>query len=314
MLQDSNIATEPIPMKSEKAYLRELETSTGPTTEKEQKLLQQDMGFSYRQVIGELIYMMVTCRPDISFPLIKLSQYNNNPAQIHYEGVKHLFKYLKTTINDGLYYWRSQPRTDLPIKPTPSVRQSNYNNDNITHNDKPNIIHGAVDSDWGGDTKHRKSVTGIVIRMSGGTLVYKTKYQDTIALSSTEAEFTAACDIGRAILYVRSILDQINLPQDNATSIYIDNNGAMLMANAQQPTRRTRHMDMRKFILKDWVQWDLLIFKRINTSDNYADSLTKPLTKDLHYRHNDYILGKKVPSYYMKHLRQKPLSYKTLSR
>ena len=121
--------------------------------------------------------------------------------------------------------------------------------------------------------------------------MYKTKYQDTVALSSTEAEFAAACDAGRAVLYIRSILDEINIPQDAATTIYIDNNGALMMANAQQPTRRTRHMDMKKFVLQDWVERDLLLFKRISSTDNYSDSLTKPMTKDLHYRHNDYTMG-----------------------
>jgi hypothetical protein len=51
---------------------------------------------------------------------------------------------------------------------------------------------GYADADWATDTKHRKSVTGIVLMYAGGTVGYKTKYQDTIALSSTEAEFTAA--------------------------------------------------------------------------------------------------------------------------
>ena len=77
------------------------------------------------------------------------------------------------------------------------------------------------------------------------------------------------------------------------------------MANAQQPTRRTRHMDMKNFILQDWVQRDLLIFKRIKSSDNYADALTKTLPKDLHYRHNDYLLGKHIPLYYQKHQQHK---------
>ena len=136
--------------------------------------------------------------------------------------------------------------------------------------------------------------------------MYKTKFQETVALSSTEAEFTAACDAGRAILYIRSILDEINIPQDDATVIYIDNNGALLMANAQQPTRRTRHMDMKKFVIQDWVERDLLLFKRITSPNNYADPLTKTMTKDLHYRHNDYNLGKIIPPYCniaeMKHL------------
>ena len=47
------------------------------------------------------------------------------------------------------------------------------------------------------------------------------------------------------------------------------------MANAQQPTRHTRHMDIKYFALTDWVERDLLIMKRINTTDNYSDSMTK---------------------------------------
>ena len=137
----------------------------------------------------------------------------------------------------------------------------------------------------------------MVIWLSGGTIIYKTKFQDTIAQSSTEAEFTAACDAGSSMLYLRSILDEINMPQNQATTLYIDNNGALMMANAQQPTRRPRHMDIKKFILQDWVQCDLLLLKRITSSNNYSDALTKVMTKDLHYRHNDYILGKTIPLY-----------------
>ena len=91
------------------------------------------------------------------------------------------------------------------------------------------------------------------------------------------------CDAGKAILYVRSILDKIGIAQDHATPLFIDNNGALMMGNAQQPTRRTKHMDIKKLVLQDWVQRDLIIMKRINTNDNYADALTKPMGRQLHY-------------------------------
>lgn len=116
-------------------------------------------------------------------------------------------------------------------------------------------------------------------------------------MSSTEAEFTAACEAGKAILYVRSILNKINIPQYEATALYIDNNGALLMGNTQKPTPRTRHMDMKNFALTDWIERDMVIMKRISTSDNYSDGLTKPLGRQLHYRHNDYILVKHIPSF-----------------
>ena len=57
---------------------------------------------------------MVTCRPDISFPLIKLSQYSINPAQEHYEAVKAIFYYLQCTIDKGIHYWRHERNNDLP--------------------------------------------------------------------------------------------------------------------------------------------------------------------------------------------------------
>ena len=59
-----------------------------------------------------------------------------------------------------------------------------------------------VDSDWAGDIKDRKSVTGIIMRIAGGCVLYKTKYQDTIAHSTTKAKITAACDAAKAIMYV----------------------------------------------------------------------------------------------------------------
>jgi deoxyuridine 5'-triphosphate nucleotidohydrolase len=261
MIDDCHMHNLPIPVTDEKELMRQLETAELPTNEEEQRQLQIKMRFNYRQAIGELIFAMVTCRPDLSFPLIKLSQYSANPAQVHYEAVISMFQYLHATRTQGLTYWRDTPHPDLPDLPAPKIHKSTYDTENTSEIDSAKLLHGAVDSDWAGDTKHRKSVSGIILRLAGGTIYYKTKYQDTVALSTTEAEFTAACDAGKAILYVRSILDEIEMPQETATALYIDNNGALLMGNAQKPTRRTRHMDLKKFALLEWIQTDLIILK-----------------------------------------------------
>ena len=104
----------------------------------------------------------------------------------------------------------------------------------------PNTLFGAVDSDFAGYTTHRRSVSGIVLLLAGGTIFYKTKCQETVSLSSTEAEFIVASEAGKYILYIRTILKEIGIPQTMATILYHeDNQGALLMANAQQPTKRT---------------------------------------------------------------------------
>jgi len=106
-----------------------------------------------------------------------------------------------------------------------------------------------VDSDWGGDTSHRKSISGSTFFLAGAPIMYKTKMQPTVAMSSTEAEFVAASETGKMVLYIRSILDALGLCIQDATPMHIDNAGARQMANAQKPTRRTRHLDIRYFAL-----------------------------------------------------------------
>ena len=75
-----------------------------------------------------------------------------------------------------------------------------------------------TDSDWGSDTSHRRSVSGMVVLLSGGAVVYKTRYQKTIALSSTEAEFVGASEADKMILYLRSLLFDLGYPQPDPTS------------------------------------------------------------------------------------------------
>ena len=153
-----------------------------------------------------------------------------------------IYRYLRATIDDGIYFWRKEPRMDLPLGPQPSIKNdSNYDETTILQRQQDDIqqLLGAVDSDHAGNVKHRKSVTGIVAKLAGGAVLYRTAYQPTIAHSSTEAEFAAACDAGKHILYLRSLLEEIRLRQSDATILYEDNQGALLMANAQRPTKRT---------------------------------------------------------------------------
>jgi hypothetical protein len=93
--------------------------------------------------------------------------------------------------------------------------------------------------------------------MAGGTVAYKTKFQVTVAMSSTEAEFMAACDAGKMILFIRSILWDLRIPQQAASVLFEDNDSCTAMANAQKPTTRTKHMDIHYFALLEWVERDL---------------------------------------------------------
>ena len=106
-----------------------------------------------------------------------------------------------------------------------------------------------------------------------------------------------ASDFGKILLYVRSVLWDLGIPQHAASVLYEDNDACTAMAMAQKPTTRTRHMDIKYHALCEWVERDLLKLQRIDTSINMADVFTKCLGSTLFHRHTDYVLGHVPPHY-----------------
>eukprot|EP00559_Dactyliosolen_fragilissimus_P005209 CAMPEP_0184859298 /NCGR_PEP_ID=MMETSP0580-20130426/4300_1 /TAXON_ID=1118495 /ORGANISM="Dactyliosolen fragilissimus" /LENGTH=237 /DNA_ID=CAMNT_0027355843 /DNA_START=669 /DNA_END=1379 /DNA_ORIENTATION=+ len=237
-------------MKPTPILLKQLENEKGPTDVSRQKALVSKYGFSYHQAIGGLLFAAVTCRPDIIFYVIKLSQYSTTPADHHFLAVKNSYRYLRTAIDHGIIYWRKCPQEDLPDKPPPDLRNDTESDVSLIKNAE--IPTAFVGSDWAGDTATRKSVSGTTLYMAGGPIIYRSRQQPTVSLSSTEAEFIAALDAGRSILYLRSILDDLDIDISAATDMFINNAGARQMANAQCPTLRTRHLNLRYFSLLEW--------------------------------------------------------------
>jgi len=283
------------PYEPREEYLSELENATGPKGDIAQVALQKDMGFSYRQAIGELLFSAITCRPDILYCIIKLSQYNTKPARIHYIAVKRVFRYLRDTIDDGLHYWCEHLHPVLPNAPCPSILHNNHGVTLPPTSTTQPI--GYVDSDWAGDTSHRHSISGMCLWFVGAPVVYRARFQPTLSQSSTEAEFIVVVEAGKLSLYLWSLLDDLGIIQDVATPLHEDNSAAIDMANASRTTCRTRHMDIKHFALMDCVATDQLMLMSISTHDNPADGITKSLGPHLFQRHCATLLGKRKPTY-----------------
>jgi len=209
-LESSTHPERPTPLPSDNHFIQSLENAVRPNTTVEKDQLRSKMGFHYRQVIGEVLYPMTKCRPDVAFHITKLSQYMDNPAEEHYLALCQLCKYLASTLTNGIYYWRLRPRPDLPAASHPTTLVDTYSME-VNPVEADHALYGYVDADWASDSTHRRSVTGIIIMYAGGVVGYRTRFQDTIAHSSTEAEFTTACDAGKLILYFRSLLGHNSL-------------------------------------------------------------------------------------------------------
>ncbi len=107
--------------------MKALQTDEGDPDPIAQRNLEKKMGFSNRSGIGQLVYAMVCCHPDLSFATVKLSQDNTCPGKVHFEGVRHALKYLYQTRSEGLYFWRkTTPRPELESIPQPTILSTEH--------------------------------------------------------------------------------------------------------------------------------------------------------------------------------------------
>jgi hypothetical protein len=145
-------------------WLKKFNAAIGDPNKKVQTTLAKHHQLLYQSGVGELIWAMTTCRPDLGYTSVKLSQSNTAPADIHYHGLKHALKFLYNTRDDGLYFWRTSPCPELPEAPPPTI---NSNANDIHLDGRPDFnaltAHAFADSDWATCPKTGCSFGGVCI-------------------------------------------------------------------------------------------------------------------------------------------------------
>jgi Reverse transcriptase (RNA-dependent DNA polymerase) len=263
----------------------------------EHRLLETKFGFSYRSLLGELVYAYVVCRLDIGFAITHLSKYSTRPAEVHFQALVEVGLYLRRTSTWGLMYWRQQPCLSLPDVPFVPVEPSPEASAFPECTDGQQLI-AFADAAHGTDINTRRSVSGISCMMGGAAVVFKSKTQSIAATSSTEAEFICAVHTGKIVKYLRSILFELGFEQREPTPIYEDNRAAIDMVNANKPTERSRHIDIQHFAIQGWKQRKILVLKHLSGIVSPSDALTKPLSWVLHSRHTRRLMGHYGPPAY----------------
>ncbi len=109
------------PLPTNTNWQKKFNAATGDPDPKLQSKLAKEMQLGYRLCVGKLIWAMTTCRPDLAYSSIKLSQSNSCPHEIHYHCLKHALKYLYNIKDNGLYFWCTAPRMELPKSSLPPI-------------------------------------------------------------------------------------------------------------------------------------------------------------------------------------------------
>ncbi|XP_031102051.1 secreted RxLR effector protein 161-like [Ipomoea triloba] len=154
------------------------------------KLFKDENGVSvdstlYRSMIGSLLYLTAS-RPDIMFSVGACARYQADPKESHVKAVKRILKYVKGTLNYGIWF----------------------------SNDTNLSLVGFSDADWAGNADDRKSTLGGCFFIGKNLVSWLSKKQNSISLSTAEAEYIAAGGACTQLLWMRQMLSDYGLNQN----------------------------------------------------------------------------------------------------
>jgi hypothetical protein len=136
---------------------------------------------------------------------------------------------------------------------------------------------GYTDASWADNTDNRRSTSGNIFISSGAAISRMSKSQSTVALSTAEAEYIVLFDATREATWLRKLWTDITQSVLDPTTIYVDNQSAIAIANNNKSSKRTKHMDIKYHYTRDAVTAGLIVTAHCPTSHMLADIFTKPL-------------------------------------
>jgi hypothetical protein len=205
--------------------------------------------FPYRQAVGALMFLMCGTRPDIAYALSVVSRNLENPTDRDVVRVKRILRYLRGTTNCGLLYKNNQAK---------------------------GVFECYSDADHGGDLSTGRSTSGVLCLHSGAPISWMSQRQSSVAISTTEAEVVAASEAAREIIWIKRILTELDQLKATPT-LQIDNEAAIRLAQNPEFHRRTKHIRIRHFFVRELVTAGEIMVSKVDSEKQLADILTKPL-------------------------------------
>lgn len=206
----------------------------------------------YRELIGCLSYLSLTTRPDISVAVNFYSRFQSNATDAQWVGLKRILRYLKGTMEVGMFYKQSK----LPIE----------------------TLIGYADADFAGKTTNdKKSTSGYLFEVYGNNVMWATRKQTAVAQSSTEAEYVSLGTAVMSLIWLRRLVLELGGNITDPIKIYEDNQSAIHCLQKWEE-KRLRHVDTKYNLVKDLYRKGIINVIYVPTNYQKADVLTKPLS------------------------------------
>jgi hypothetical protein len=201
----------------------------------------------YKEVLGSLLYAAVCTRPDLAGPVAMAGRVSHNPSMQHWQWLKHILRYVKGTLDLG-------------------IRYSAGGN---------NVVSIYSDSDYAGDRAGRKSTSGMVAFLNGGPISWSSQKQQTVSLSTCEAEYIAMTGAAAEVQWLRQLLEELTFKQKGPTEMMCDNTAAQSLAKNDVLSSKTKHIEIRHHFIRQQIRRKHVKLVHCSTKEQIADLFTK---------------------------------------
>ncbi|GJX17278.1 retrovirus-related pol polyprotein from transposon TNT 1-94, partial [Tanacetum coccineum] len=204
----------------------------------------------YRGMVGTLMYL-TSSRPDLVYIVCMCARYQARPTEKHQHAVKRIFRYLRGTVNRGLWYSK-----DYAIALTT-----------------------FTDADHTGFQDTRRCTSGSMQLLGDRLVSWSSKRQKSVAISDTEAEYIALSDCCAQFVWMRSQLTDYGL-RFNKIRMYYDNKSAIALCCNNVQHSRSKHIDIRFHFIKEPVENGVVELYFVRTKYQLADIFTRALCRE----------------------------------
>src|ERR1700732_3567756 len=203
----------------------------------------------YRCMIGSLLYLTAS-RPDISLSVCICARFQSDPRESHLTAVKRILRYLVGTPTLGLWY----------------PKDSTFE------------LYGYSDADYAGSKVDRKSTSGTCFFLGKSLVSWFSKKQNSVALSTAEAEYIAVGSCVAQLLWMKQELEHYGLKYDHIP-VYCDNTSAINLTKNPVQHSRSKHIEVRHHFIRDHISKGDIVTTFVPSEDELADIFTKPLNE-----------------------------------
>lgn len=173
----------------------------------------------------------------------------HRPTNDHWTAVKRILRYLSGTQTQGVFY-------------------------HATNNPS---LHAFTDADWAGNKDDYTSTGAYIVYIGCHPVAWSSKKQTGVARSSTEAEYRSLANTAAEVSWITALLMELGIKVSTTPTIYFDNIGANYLAANPVFHSRMKHIALDYYFVRGYIQSGQLRVSHINSADQLADALTKPL-------------------------------------